>query len=83
MDADTVLVVDDKVLPDEKPSPDEPGVEYQAALSLVMRTIFNAQERREAHWRRLLNGAGLVIKEIRKYTKFDDSVIICVKGKGQ
>lgn len=76
---DSVIVLDDKVLPDEKPPADTPGVEYTAALSIAMKVMFDAQERREAHWRRLLDEAGLEIKDIRKYTKFDDAVVIAVK----
>lgn len=59
-----------------------PGVEYTAALSIAMKVMFDAQERREAHWLRLLDDAGLEIKDIRKYTKFDDAVVIAVRKPG-
>lgn len=72
-------MLDDKVLPDEKPPSGMPGVEYTAALSIAMKVMFDAQERREAHWRRLLEGAGLEIRDIRKFTQFDDAVVIAVK----
>lgn len=79
MDSNTVLVIDDKVLPDRELTTDSVDSEYQASLSLVMRTLFNSQERREAHWRRLVGEAGLVVRDIRKYTEFDDSIVLCVK----
>ncbi|KAF3041097.1 hypothetical protein E8E12_005846 [Didymella heteroderae] len=70
------IYIDDKTLPDEKPDASAPGVEYTAALSLAMKAMFDAQERREKHWRWLLDQAGMEIVEIRRFTKFDDSVII-------
>lgn len=70
------VVIDEKCLPDEKPPPDAPGVDYTASLSLGMKVIFNAQERREAHWRRLLGGAGLVVEDVRRFTANHDAVII-------
>ena len=79
MGPDSRIFIDDKTLPDEKPGAGAPGVEYTAALSLAMKAMFDAQERREAHWRRLLDEAGLKILDIRKFTKFDDSVIIATK----
>lgn len=75
----SIIVLDDKVLPDEKPPPGTPGVEYTAALSIAMKVMFDAQERREAHWRRLLEAAGLEIRDIRKFTRFDDAVVIAGK----
>ncbi|CAG9989471.1 unnamed protein product [Clonostachys byssicola] len=79
MGSNTVLVIDDKVLPDRELLTDTVESEYQASLSLVMRALFNSQERREAHWRRLVEEAGLVVKEVRKYTDWDDAVVLCVK----
>lgn len=74
-----MVILDDKVLPDEKPPVGTPGVEYTAALSIAMKVMFDAQERREAHWRRLLEAADLAIRDIRKFTQFDDAVVIAVK----
>lgn len=74
-----MIVLDDKVLPDEKPPPGTPGVEYTAALSIAMKVMFDAQERREAHWRRLVEAAGLDVTDVRKFTQFDDAVVIAVK----
>lgn len=76
---DSVVVIDDKVLPDDKPAIGTPGIEYTAALSIAMKVMFDAQERRESSLRRLLNQAGLQIKDIRKFTRFDDAVIIAAK----
>lgn len=76
---DSVVVIDDKVLPDGKPPATTPGVEYTAALSIAMKVMFDAQERRETHWRWLLNQAGLQAKDIRTFTRFDDAVIIAAK----
>ncbi|KAK7979921.1 nitrogen metabolite repression-(nmr)-responsible protein [Apiospora arundinis] len=80
MGKDSVILIDDKVLPDEKPPADSPGVEYTAALSLAMKVMFDAMERRESHWRDLLCRAGLVIQDIRKFTKFDDAIIVAKKA---
>ncbi|KAK8135203.1 hypothetical protein PG984_007215 [Apiospora sp. TS-2023a] len=79
MDRHSVILIDDKVLPDEKPPADSPGVEYTAALSLAMKVMFDSMERRESHWRDLLRRAGLFIQYIRKFTKFDDAVIVAGK----
>lgn len=73
---DSRIYIDDKTLPDEKPDASAPGVEYTAALSLAMKAMFDAQERREKHWRWIIDQAGLEVVEIRKFTKFDDSVIV-------
>ncbi|KGQ03572.1 Sterigmatocystin 8-O-methyltransferase [Beauveria bassiana D1-5] len=79
MGPSSVIVIDDKCLSDDKPPQDAPGVEYTAALSIAMKVLFNAQERREAHWRAMLSEAGLAIKHVRRFTKFEDSVIIAAK----
>ena len=73
---DSRIYIDDKTLPDEKPDASAPSVEYTAALSLAMKAMFDAQERREKHWRWIIDQAGLEVVEIRKFTKFDDSVIV-------
>ncbi|KAK2594288.1 hypothetical protein QQS21_007994 [Conoideocrella luteorostrata] len=81
MGPDSVIIIDDKTLPDDKPPQGTPGVEYTAGLSIAMKVMFDAQERRETHWRELLSKAGLAIKGIRKFTKFHDSVIIAMKSE--
>lgn len=75
MNSSSVLIIDDKVLPDEKPAVDS-GAEYTAGLSLAMLAMFNALERHEGQWRALLSEAGYEVKNIRKYTDFGDSIII-------
>jgi hypothetical protein len=77
MTSSSVILIDDKVLPDEK----APGfsAEYPSALSLAMLVMFKALERRESQWRKLLADAGFKIRSIRKYTDFGDSIIVAVK----
>ena len=79
MSEKSVIIIDDKALSDDKPPPDAPGVEYKTSLSLAMLAMFNAQERYESHWRQLIPQAGLEIKEMRKFTPFEDAVIILKK----
>ena len=73
---DSRIYIDDKTLPDEKPDASAPGAEYTAAASLASKAMFDAQERREKHWRWLLDQAGMEVVDIRRYTKFHDSVIV-------
>jgi hypothetical protein len=75
MGSSSVIIIDDKVLPDEKP-PVDAGAEYTTGLSLAMLAIFKAHERHEGEWRKLLGDAGYEIKTIKKYTDFGDSIII-------
>lgn len=77
----SVLLIDEKVLPDEEQQSghERSGREYLTALSLSMLSMFNALERREGEWRRLLAEAGYEMQEIRRFTDFGDSVIVCVK----
>jgi len=77
MSEDSVILIDEKVLPDYKT--DTAGGEYTAALSLAMLSMFNALERRETHWKRLLSDAGLQVRDIRRFTDFGDSFIIATK----
>lgn len=79
MDERSVIIIDDKVLSDDKPPPDAPGVEYKTSLNLAMLAMFNAQERYESQWRQLIAEAGLEIRDIRKFTQFEDAVIILKK----
>jgi hypothetical protein len=78
---ESCIVISEKVLPDDKPAADAPGVEYSSGLSLAMYTVFKALERRRAHWHKLLDSAGLEIREIRKVTHFDDSLIFAAKKR--
>ncbi|KAK7949410.1 uncharacterized protein PG986_010296 [Apiospora aurea] len=75
----SVILIDDKVLPDDGPPTGSPGVEYTAALSLAMKVVFDSMERRESHWRDLLHRAGLAIQDIRKFTRFHDAIIVARK----
>ena len=77
MDSSSRILIDDKVLPDEKPIGG--GMEYTAGLSLSMLAMFKALERRESQWRKLLGDAGYEIQAIRKFTDFGDSIIIAAK----
>jgi hypothetical protein len=79
MSEESVILIDEKVLPDY--STDATSGEYTVALSLAMLSMFNALERREGHWRKLLSGAGLQVREIRRFTEFGDSLIIATKKK--
>lgn len=75
----SVVAIDDKVLSDNKPPAGTTGIQYTAALNIAMKVMFDAQERRETRWRWLLDQAGLEIKDIRKFTRFDDAVILAKK----
>lgn len=78
MDKSSVILIDEKVLPDEKPALTE-GNWYTSALNLAMVAMFNALERREAQWRKLLTDAGFEILAIKTFTDFRDSVIVAAK----
>jgi hypothetical protein len=80
MSRDSLILIDEKVLPNHKT--DAAGGEYTAALSLAMLSMFNALERREAHWKKLLSEAGLQVRDIRRFTDFGDSLIIATKKNG-
>lgn len=75
MNESSVLLIDDKVLSDEVDR-----AEYTAGLGVSMLCMFNALERRESQWRELLGEVGLRTKEIRRFTRFGDSVIVAIKG---
>jgi hypothetical protein len=63
---DSLLVIDTKVLLNNRPRlVGTPRIEYTAALSISVKVMFNAQERRERPLRLLLDQAGLQIKDIR------------------
>lgn len=76
---DSVLIIDEKVLPDEKPPADLANYDLSVGLSLAMNMIFGAQERRESHWRKLIHAGGFEIREIRRFSDMFDSVTIAVK----
>ncbi|KAB8258510.1 S-adenosyl-L-methionine-dependent methyltransferase [Aspergillus pseudonomiae] len=74
MSSSSTLLINENVLPD-----DEPSTEYRASLSMTMMALFNTYERREGHWHRLLDKAGLTIKAIRRFSRHGDSVLMAVK----
>ncbi|KAF9883253.1 hypothetical protein FE257_003809 [Aspergillus nanangensis] len=76
MGPDSVLLIDDKVIPDE----DTLRSEYTTALGVHMLAMFNALERRESQWQALLAEAGLRIKAIERFTQFGDSIIVVEKS---
>lgn len=78
MSNESVLIFDEKVLPDERPK--DGNLEYTAALNLAMLALFDALERKEAHWRRLLAEAGLKILFLKRFTDFGDGVIVAGKA---
>lgn len=75
MEPSSVLLIDDKVLADEAGE----RAEYTSGLGVSMLCMFNALERRESQWRNLLRSVGLRIKDIKRFTKFGDSVIVAAK----
>ena len=74
MSSSSTLLINENVLPD-----DEPSTEYRASLSMTMMALFNTYERREGHWHRLLDKAGLTIKAIRRFSRHGDSILMAVK----
>ena len=79
MGPQSVIVIDDKVLPDNQPGVDTPGLEAVAGLSLSMKMFFHALERHRGHWEELVKGTGLKIRDVRQYTDFAEAAIILVK----
>lgn len=73
---DSRLYINEKVIPDEKSDVNSPGSESNVAPNLSAAAVPDAQVRREAKWRWLLDQAGMEVVEIRKYTRHDDSVIV-------
>ncbi|MCJ1405556.1 hypothetical protein MMC11_008784 [Xylographa trunciseda] len=73
MDADSRILVDEMVRPNE-------GVPWQAAqLDLAMMAALGSQERTIAQWYALLDRAGLKVVEIHTYgLSLQDSIIVAV-----
>ncbi|KAB8205601.1 S-adenosyl-L-methionine-dependent methyltransferase [Aspergillus parasiticus] len=74
MSSSSTLFINENVLPDEKPS-----TEYRASLSMAMMALFNTYERRERHWHQLLGKVGLTVKEIRRFSRHGNSILMAVK----
>lgn len=75
MSSSSTLFINENVLPDE-----EPSTEYRASLSMTMMAFFDTYERRERDWHRLLGKVGLTVKEIRRFSRHGDSILMAVKG---
>ncbi|PHH64487.1 hypothetical protein CDD81_4562 [Ophiocordyceps australis] len=73
--ASSVLVIDEKVLPDVG-SDEEASAEFVATMGINMLVLFRAQERRESHWRRLMEQAGLGVRQVRRYSP-GEAMMIC------
>ena len=73
MDKDSVILIDDMVLPNR-------GAHWRATqLDLAMMAGLAAMERTEKQWYALLEAAGLKIKQIYTYTpELRDSIIVAV-----
>ena len=79
MTHESVILIDEKVLPAQNPTDlaDAADMTYSAALSLAMKTMFNASERRSGAWRELIaQVGGLEIRDVRQFTPFKDAVIV-------
>ncbi len=73
MDTDSVLLIDDRILPDR-------GAYWHAnQLDLTIMASLEAMKKTEKQWRSLVNLAGLKIKSICIYTaELRDSIIVAV-----
>lgn len=71
MSEDSSLILDEVVMP-------QLGLGWkQASMDLAMMTMLAAKERTETEFEKLLNAAGLTIREIRTYDEdYGDSLII-------
>ena len=75
MDRDSIVLIDEMVLPDV-------GAHWEATqLDIWMMASLNAMERTEKQWRVLLESVGLKVKLLYTYTDLlKDSVIVAVKA---
>ena len=76
MDAESILLVDDKVVPDI-------GASMTAsALDLSMMCCFASMERTEKQWRGLVESVGMRVEGVWTYTEdVRDSVLLVRKGE--
>lgn len=75
MDAESILLVDDKVVPDMGAST------VAAALDLGMMCLFASMERTEGQWRGLMGKVGMRVEGVWKYTEdVGDAVMLVRKG---
>ena len=78
MSTDSKIVIDERVGPDYMTDKDA-GRHFMACLSMANYVLFGSLGRKESQWRRLLDAAGLEVKELRRYTDLGDAIIIAVK----
>lgn len=73
MDKDSVILIDDMVLPNQ-------GAHWRATqLDLTMMAELAAMERTEKQWYSMLDAAGLKVRQIYTYTpELRDSIIVAV-----
>ena len=74
MDQDSILLLDEKVLPDQGLST------VVAGLDLSMLMFLAGMERSETQWRELVGFVGLSIKKVWQYTEIYDSVLVVTRG---
>lgn len=74
MDEKSVLLIDDKVVPDVGVHP------YTVELDMVMMVMLGARERTLKQWKALILDSALELREVRKYAEnTGDSIIECVR----
>jgi hypothetical protein len=74
MTSDSVLLIDEKVIPDD----DQSSQFYTSALSLSMYCIFQGLERKKRQWLTLIDKAGFEVMNVRRYTQFGDCIITAI-----
>jgi demethylsterigmatocystin 6-O-methyltransferase len=78
MSATSVLLIDDKAIPDER-VPGAPSILSATEYSLTMFAMFKAVERRESQWLKLLDNAGYKVSAFKHYSEKYDCIIIAEK----
>lgn len=73
MDEESLLLIDELVLPDRG------AHRYETQLDLTMLAMLNAEARTETHWKQLLSGIGLEVKDIVYYENDAREAIIMAK----
>ena len=79
MGPDSVLMVDEKVMPDKSKSVDDDRAVQVAQASMAMLAFFNTVERRRDQWEGLLEEGGYRVVEVKKYADTHDSIIVARK----
>lgn len=73
MDEDSLILIDELVLPDRG------AHRYETQLDLTMLAMLNAEARTETHWKQLLSEIGLEVKNIVYYEDDAREAIIIAK----